>query len=82
MSPHPRNAFDLKKSWPKTGPKPSLPAVRPAAPQRHRCHDEVAHLSLAAIVARFPDELKLLLPPADAGRAALPTILQLLPTGW
>jgi len=76
----------FKKLFGKTEPK----AVAPAAPAPSPASSaiptiEVAHLSLAAVVARFPDELKPLLvgvPDANATVALpLPTILKQLPTG-
>lgn len=77
----------FKKIFGKSEPKAVVPvhAVVPAAPSTPMPTIEVAHLSLAAIVARFPDELKLLLvsEPDAAATVALPmpTILKQLPTG-
>src|SRR5579862_8841114 len=77
----------FKKIFGKTEPKVIAPAP-PAAPPRPSATMptiEVAHLSLAAIVARFPDELKPLLvrEPETAATVALPmpTILKQLPAG-
>ncbi|MEI9898073.1 MAG: roadblock/LC7 domain-containing protein [Chthoniobacter sp.] len=71
----------------KTEPKAvvAVHAAVPAAPSTPMPTIEVAHLSLAAIVGRFPDDLKPLLmsePGAEATVALpMPTILKQLPTG-
>lgn len=78
----------FKKIFGKSEPKAAVapvPAAVPAAPSTPMPTIEVAHLSLAAIVARFPEELKPLLlsePDANATVALpMPTILKQLPTG-
>jgi len=76
----------FKKLFGKPEPKAVAPApIAPHAPSSSMPTIEVAHLSLAAIVARFPDELKPLLlrqpDPASTVALPLPTILKQLPTG-
>ncbi len=79
----------FKKLFRKSEPKVAIPAapvvVPAAAPSTPMPTVEVAHLSLAAIVARFPDELKPLLlrqPEASATiQLPVPTILKQLATG-
>ncbi len=77
----------FKKIFGKPEPKAVVPTPRavPAPQSTPMPTIEVAHLSLAAIVARFPDELKPLLigeaDPAATVALPLPTILKQLPTG-
>ena len=78
----------FKKLFGKSEPKAVVapaPVVPRSTPSAMIPTIEVAHLSLAAIIARFPDELKPLLarePDATATVALpLPTILKQLPTG-
>src|SRR5260221_4380467 len=77
----------FKKIFGKTEPKTVVPVqpVAPPTPSTPMPTIEVAHLSLAAIVARFPDELKpLLIRDADAAATVslpIPTILKQLPNG-
>jgi predicted regulator of Ras-like GTPase activity (Roadblock/LC7/MglB family) len=79
----------FKKLFGKTEPKAVAPVVAAPAPTAGPSSMiptiEVAHLSLAAIVTRFPDDLKPLLlgtPDANATVALpIPTILKQLPTG-
>jgi predicted regulator of Ras-like GTPase activity (Roadblock/LC7/MglB family) len=77
----------FKKIFGKSEPKAVVPvrAAVPAPPSTPMPTIEVAHLSLAAIVARFPDELRSLLTsePDAAATVALPipTILKQLPSG-
>jgi predicted regulator of Ras-like GTPase activity (Roadblock/LC7/MglB family) len=78
----------FKKLFGKSEPKAAFPiaaAVAPLPPSTPLPTVEVAHLSLAAIIARFPDELRPLLlhEPDAAAHVALPlpTILKQLPTG-
>lgn len=76
----------LKKLFRLPEPKAAIaPTPAPAAPSVPMPTVEVAHLSLAAIVARFPDELKSLVlrEPETAASVALPvpTILKQLPNG-
>jgi len=78
----------FKKIFGKSEPKAVAP-VRAAAPPPQTSANmptiEVAHLSLAAIVARFPEDLKPLLlrepDPAATVALPLPTILKQLPIG-
>jgi predicted regulator of Ras-like GTPase activity (Roadblock/LC7/MglB family) len=78
----------FKKIFGKSEPK-AVVVRSPVAPVSHPSAAmptiEVAHLSLAAIVARFPEDLKpLLLREPDAAATValpLPTILKQLPTG-
>lgn len=77
----------FKKIFGKSEPKVAVPApvVATPTPSAPMPTIEVAHLSLAAIVARFPDELKpLLLNEPDAAATValpMPTILKQLPAG-
>jgi predicted regulator of Ras-like GTPase activity (Roadblock/LC7/MglB family) len=78
----------FKKIFGKPEPKAAVvltPRAVPAPVSTPMPTIEVAHLSLAAIVARFPEELKPLLigeaDPAATVALPLPTILKQLPTG-
>ena len=76
----------FKKLFGKPEPKAVARApIAPSVPSASMPTIEVAHLSLAAIVARFPDDLKplLLREPEPTATVAfpLPTILKQLPTG-
>jgi predicted regulator of Ras-like GTPase activity (Roadblock/LC7/MglB family) len=76
----------FKKIFGKSEPKAVAPvAVIPAAPSTPMPTIEVAHLSLAAITSRFPEEIMPLLvkQPDENVTVALPlpTILKQLPTG-
>ena len=77
----------FKKLFGKPEPKAvaATPQAVPAPASTPIPTIEVAHLSLPAIIGRFPEELKLLLtgmPAADATVALpIPTILKQLPTG-
>jgi len=76
----------FKKLFGKAAPKAAVPTMAAAlAPSTPMPTIEVAHLSLAAITARFPEELKPLLArePEEAATVALPlpTILKQLPAG-
>src|SRR5581483_6442431 len=77
-----KKIFGKSESKAVAAPMPAVAAPRPSAAMPTI---EVAHLSLAAIVARFPDDLKplLLREPDAAATVALPmpTILKQLPTG-
>ena len=77
----------IKKIFGKAAPKASIPesTAVPQAPSTPMPTIEVAHLSLSAITARFPDELKPLLTSEPSETAAvtlpMPTILKQLPAG-